>query len=206
MEFDFASQKVVRIGVLADTHIPDRVGDLHPDIIPIFQQRRVDLIIHTGDISVPHVLRKLGTVAPVFAVQGNRDWWRLPALPPTKIITIKEVKLLVTHGHGHFFSYVWDKFPHWILGYQFERFLKKFSRMKQEFDIVVFGHSHHPENRMLDGRLYFNPGSAYDPLRNRSGPSVGVIEIGEEKAIRARIIRMRGLRWKRKTWVETDRV
>jgi putative phosphoesterase len=196
----------IRIGVIADTHIPDRVGALHPDILPTFKEKGVDLIIHTGDISSPDVLRQLEQIAPVQAVMGNRDWWLFKNLPAQKVITIKDVRILITHGHGHIFSYIWDKFPYFILGYKLERFVKKFSQMKQEFDIVIFGHSHHPENRMLDGRLYFNPGSAYDPLRNQSGPSIGVMEIGEGKAIRAEIIRLRGVKWQGGKWVESANI
>jgi hypothetical protein len=191
-----------RIGVIADTHIPDRVGALHPDILPTFKERGVELIIHAGDISSPDVIRQLEQVALVQAVMGNRDWWRFKNLPAVKVITIKEVRILITHGHGHFFSYIWDKFPYWIWGYKFERFVKKFSKLNQDFDIVIFGHSHRPENRVLDGRLYFNPGSAYDRLRNQSGPSIGVIEIRDWKAIRSEIIRLRGMKWRGGKWVE----
>jgi len=187
------SAELYRIGVIADTHIPDRVGALHPDILPTFKERGVKLIIHAGDISFPDVLRQLEQIAPVQAVQGNRDWWRFKYLPAFKVITIKGVRILTTHGHGHFFSYIWDKFPYWILGYKFERYLKKFTKMKQDFDIVIFGHSHRPENHWVEGQLYFNPGSAYDPLRNQSGPSIGVIEIGEGNEITAEIIRLRGI-------------
>jgi putative phosphoesterase len=192
----------IRIGVIADTHIPDRVGALHPDILPTFKERGVELIIHAGDISSPDVIRQLEQVALVQAVMGNRDWWRFKNLPAVKVITIKEVRILITHGHGHFFSYIWDKFPYWIWGYKFERFVKKFSKLNQDFDIVIFGHSHRPENRVLDGRLYFNPGSAYDRLRNQSGPSIGVIEIRDWKAIRSEIIRLRGMKWRGGKWVE----
>ena len=191
-----------RIGVIADTHIPDRVGALHPDILPTFKERGVELIIHAGDISSPDVIRQLEQVALVQAVMGNRDWWRFKNLSAVKVITIKEVRILITHGHGHFFSYIWDKFPYWIWGYKFERFVKKFSKLNQDFDIVIFGHSHRPENRVLDGRLYFNPGSAYDRLRNQSGPSIGVIEIRDWKAIRSEIIRLRGMKWRGGKWVE----
>lgn len=194
------NKDVVRIGVLSDTHIPDRVGALHPDILPTFKKKGVELIIHAGDISSPDVIHQLEQVAPVQAVQGNRDWWRFKELPALKVITIKEVKILITHGHGHLFSYIWDKFPNWILGYQFERFVKKFTKYQTDFDIVIFGHSHHPENRMLDGRLYFNPGSAYDPLRNHSGPSIGLIEIGEG-SVSAQIIQLRGMKWQGRKWV-----
>ncbi|MBE0686647.1 MAG: metallophosphoesterase family protein [Anaerolineaceae bacterium] len=187
------SAELYRIGVIADTHIPDRVGALHPDILPTFKEQGVDLIIHAGDISSPDVIRQLEQIAPVQAVQGNRDWWRFKNLPAVKVITIKEVKILITHGHGHLLSYIWDKFPYWILGYKFERFVQKFSRINQKFDIAIFGHSHRPENRWVEGRLYFNPGSAYDPLRNQSGPSIGVMEIGEGKSVSAEIIRLRGI-------------
>jgi putative phosphoesterase len=190
-----------RIGVIADTHIPDRVGALHPDILPTFKDNGVDLIIHAGDISSPDVLRQLEQIAPVQAVMGNRDWWRFKDLPALKVITIKDVKILITHGHGHIFSYVWDKLPYWLWGYKFERFVKKFSKLNQEFDVVLFGHSHHHENCWVEGRLYFNPGSAYDPLRNHSGPSIGVMEIGAGKVIGAKIICLQGFKWHSGKWV-----
>lgn len=190
----------MRIGVISDTHIPDRVGALHPDILSTFKDKGVELIIHAGDISSPDVIRQLEQIAPVQAVQGNRDWWRFNDLPTLKVINIKEVKILVTHGHGHFFSYIWDKFPYWILGYQFERFVKKFALLNQDFDVVIFGHSHRSENRWVQSRLYFNPGSAYDPLENHSGPSIGLMEIGEEKEISAEIIRLREMKWQGGKW------
>lgn len=191
----------IRIGVIADTHIPDRVGALHPKILPTFKEQGVELIIHAGDISSPDVIRQLEQVAPVQAVMGNRDWWRFKELPAMKEITIKDVKILITHGHGHFFSYVWDKFPYWILGYKFERFFKKFSKLNQNFDIVIFGHSHRPENRWVEGRLYFNPGSSYDALKNHSGPSIGLLNIMESKKVEASIIHLRELHWKGRKWI-----
>jgi putative phosphoesterase len=197
------ADELYRIGVIADTHIPDRVGALHPDILPTFKEKGVDLIIHAGDISSPDVISQLEQIAPVQAVMGNRDWWRFKNLPAVKVITIKGVRILITHGHGHIFSYIWDKFPYWILGYQFDRFVKKFSKMNQEFDINIFGHSHRPENRWVEGRLYFNPGSAYDPLRNQNGPSIGLMEIGERKAIESKIIYLRKMKWQDGKWVES---
>jgi putative phosphoesterase len=195
-------KEIVCIGVLSDTHIPDRVGDLHPDIIPIFQEHKVDVIIHAGDITIPYVLEKLKEVAPVQAVMGNRDWWRLKKLPHSKNLTMKQVKILLTHGHGNLFSYIFDKFPHWILGYRFEHFAQKFTKLNLDFDIVIFGHSHYPEKRWVEGRLFFNPGSAYDPLRDHSGPSIGLIEIKGKGEIQTQIIKLKELRWKRGMWVE----
>jgi putative phosphoesterase len=194
--------RFIRIGVLSDTHIPDRVRDLHPEILPTFQKLKVDLIIHAGDISIPEVLQRLEEVAPVQAVRGNRDWWRIRYLPTIKEIIIKEVKVFITHGHGNLFSYIWDKFPYWILGYKFERFVKKFLKLEQDFDVIIFGHSHQPENRWVEGRLYFNPGSTYDPLQKQLGPSIGLIKIGERKAIQSEIIYLTPMRWDKNQWIK----
>jgi predicted phosphodiesterase len=63
------------LGVLADTHIPDRVPGLNPRVLKIFQQARVSEILHAGDVSIPQVLEELRQVAPVSVVQGNRDFF-----------------------------------------------------------------------------------------------------------------------------------
>lgn len=193
-------KELVRIGVLSDTHIPDRVGDLHPDIIPIFNEYAVDVIIHAGDVTIPAVLDKLNEVAPVVAIRGNRDWWRLRELPGLKFFKIKQVKIMLTHGHGNFLSYLFDKLPYWLLGYRFAHFSKKFSKLGQDFDVVIFGHSHYPENRWIGGQLFFNPGSAYDKLRDHSGPTIGLIEIKGNNEIESKIIRLKELHWKRGNW------
>jgi len=190
----------IRIGVLSDTHIPDRVGDFHPDVLPTIQKLNVDLIIHAGDISIPDVLQRLEQIAPVHAVRGNRDWWQIRNLPTFKEITLKEVKILITHGYGNLFSYLWDKIPNWLFGYRYEHFVKKFSKLGQNFDIIIFGHSHRPENRWKDGRLYFNPGSAYDPSQKQLGPSIGLIEIGEGKFIKSEIIYLTAMKWVKNHW------
>lgn len=202
---DDTPSRSIRIGVLSDTHVPDRVGELHPDILSSFKELNVDLIIHAGDICIPAVLQTLETIAPVVAVQGNRDWWQIKQLPSHKIINIKEVKILITHGHGHLLTYLWDKVPYWLLGYQFERFVKKFSKWEPDFDIVIFGHSHRAENRWIGSRLYFNPGSAYEPMQNHQGPTIGLLEINERKSIDAKIVFLRKLLWRGGKWVEKNR-
>ena len=39
------------LGVLADTHIPDRVPELDPQIIQVFRRAGVAAILHAGDVS-----------------------------------------------------------------------------------------------------------------------------------------------------------
>ena len=98
------------LGVIADTHIPDRTRHLNPAILPIFQDAGVDAILHAGDISSPDVLQILQEVAPVYAVKGNRDWLLLRHLPHSQVRAFDGVNLVLEHGHGVWQNYVVDKF------------------------------------------------------------------------------------------------
>ncbi len=67
-------QSVIRVGVVADTHVPDRAIDIHPALIPQLKAAGVQRILHAGDVCAPSVLEQLGEIGPVTAVRGNRDW------------------------------------------------------------------------------------------------------------------------------------
>lgn len=192
----------IRIGVISDTHVPDRVSALHPDIIPSFKELNVNMIVHAGDISSPVVIRQLEEAAPVHYVQGNRDWWRFKDLPAEKWLNINEVRIMISHGHGRLSTYLWEKIPIIFFGYRFERFYKKFSKAINEFDIVIFGHSHRAENKWVDGKLFFNPGSASDFGYLKQGPSIGLIEIFPGKHVKARIIKLKEKKWRRGSWID----
>jgi hypothetical protein len=45
----------------------------------------------------------------------------------------------------------------------------------------VFGHTHYPVNRKIDGVYFFNPGSAVDK-RFAKSRSIGILEIGTDIA------------------------
>ena len=59
------------IGLISDTHIPDRARELPEKVIEAFEN--VELIIHAGDLTSPKVIEELENIAPVMAVQGNMD-------------------------------------------------------------------------------------------------------------------------------------
>ncbi len=63
------------LGLISDTHIPDRAAELNPRVLQIFEEARVSQILHAGDIMNQTVLDELAQVAPVQAVCGNRDVW-----------------------------------------------------------------------------------------------------------------------------------
>lgn len=167
------------LGVIADTHIPDRSRRLHPGVLPAFQAAGVGAILHAGDISVPRVLAELGELAPVVAVRGNRDWFGFDELPLRRVVQANGARIGLTHGHGGWRPYVKDKVRYLLRGPQ--KFTVAAQRAGDFFpdgvDAVVFGHNHEPMNQWVDGRLVFNPGSACCPVLGDKPPSVGLLRV-----------------------------
>lgn len=65
------SSTSARIGLIADTHVPESGATLWPQVLDAFTG--VDAIIHAGDIYDVAVLDVLSGVAGVWAVRGNGD-------------------------------------------------------------------------------------------------------------------------------------
>jgi putative phosphoesterase len=189
------------IGVISDTHVPDRVRNLHPQVLSILKEARVDLILHAGDVCAPSVLEELGEIAPVIAVAGNRDWFFGGKFPLKEQINIGGIKLGIAHGHDGLLNYVWGKFRYIFEGYRLKTLVNLLNGALPKANVIVFGHSHRPENTWIDGKLYFNPGSA-GIGRFRLQPSMGILTIDREERIRGRIIYLQGARLKRGQWVE----
>ena len=61
----------MRIGLIADTHMPGALESLWPQVIEAFAS--VDYILHAGDLHVPQVIDDLASLAPTYAVRGNGD-------------------------------------------------------------------------------------------------------------------------------------
>ena len=113
------------VGVVSDTHIPDRTRNLHPQFIKALEEHKVNLILHAGDICVPRVLDELREVAPVLAVKGNRDIVFGKDLPISRSLEIEGTKILLTHGHMGMTSYWLDNFPHMLMGYRLDRYMNR---------------------------------------------------------------------------------
>jgi uncharacterized protein len=176
------------IGVLSDTHIPDRAGELRPEVLDIFRQAKVKIILHAGDISTPHTLAVLEKIAPVSAVQGNRDIYTLKNLPMTRIIHFHGVELALVHGYASWTHYFVDKWHYLRIGYEFERYGKSLSTMFPSAQIIVFGHTHRPENLWYNKHLFFNPGSASFGFRHGQPPSIGLLHFRVDGGFRGEII------------------
>lgn len=145
----------MRIAVLADTHV-DKLEHVPKKIIDALST--VDLIIHAGDFTNFRLLTELRQLKEMKAVHGNMDSRELKAVLPVKEIVETENKRIgITHGSG----------PPWGIE---ERVRKVFE--PDRIDIIVYGHSHRSQNKVINGILLFNPGKAAD--------SFGILTIGGE--------------------------
>ncbi len=157
------------VGVIADTHIP--YFKKLPDAIWQYFDG-VELIIHAGDLSILSVIDELETLAPVVAVQGNIEYEEVVAkLPIKREVMVGHCRIGIVH----------------ILGDTRGR-----ARLaRHEFPtvrVVVYGHSHVPDNQEHDGQLLFNPGSATD-RRRQPRCSIGLLHIDDTlQIVRGEII------------------
>lgn len=196
------SDLVLTVGVVADTHVPDRAAELHPLVLPLMRQHGVQHILHAGDICAPQVLQELEQVAQVTAVRGNRDWLFVDSLSTLESITLSGHKVALMHGHGSMKQYLWDKLQYVIFGYRFERYRRLMNRTVQGAKVIVFGHTHQPVNRWIDSTLYFNPGSACHGMPVAENPSVGILRFYQDGNVSGEVISMHGYRLVARKWQE----
>lgn len=182
---------MITLGVIADTHVPDRAPELESEILPIFEKARVKAILHAGDISAPTVLQQLGQIAPVFAVRGNRDWFMLRHLPDTRYLEFDGVPIVLTHGYGVWWAYLIDKLQFLREGYRKERYQTRLQKAFPQARVVVFGHTHYSLNLWTNDQLLFNPGSAHFPGDKKETPSLGLLHIEAGGRVKSELIHLR---------------
>jgi uncharacterized protein len=63
-----------------------------------------------------------------------------------------------------------------------KRLIKKLDLLNSDYDLVIFGHTHRPENEKQYGILFFNPGTT-SPIDNKFTvvSSYGYLKISREK-------------------------
>lgn len=165
---------MIRIGVLADTHLADnREGRLFLAAIAGSHFHEAEMILHAGDIVDPELLTAL-LPTPVYAIRGNMDP-ATAATPQKRVIHVGGLRIGLIHGWGA---------PEGMVA----RLLREFAG--DRLDCLVYGHTHEPCCRRQDGLLLFNPGSATD-RRRMPWESVGLLEI-EDGRIRGTIIPLIG--------------
>lgn len=113
--------------------ISDTHGLLRPEVLDIL--KNCDCILHAGDVNKPEILDTLRLMGNIYVVRGNNDKDWAEGLAQTLTFSIEGVKFFMVHN---------KKDVAWELG---------------DTDIVVFGHTHKYFEKIIDGRLWLNPGS-----------------------------------------------
>ncbi|ADP77275.1 phosphodiesterase, MJ0936 family [Methanothermus fervidus DSM 2088] len=158
------------IGVISDTHIPDRAKSLPKKVFKVFSD--VDMILHCGDLTEVRVKEELESLAPTYCVQGNMDRYYGLKLPKSKIFKLKGFKIGLNHG---------EVYP------RGDTQQLKYIALEMGVDILLSGHTHHPFIEEVDNIKLLNPGSPTVP--RFSVPTVMLLNISE-KDIEAEIIKV----------------
>ena len=144
------------IGVVSDTHNNQKNID---KIITIFNQEKVDFVIHTGDIASSKALEQFSKLnCKLIGVYGNNDReeiglnevakrYNFNFQEPPYSITIQERSIVIFHEPD-----------------QIDCYLKK----NKDIDIILHGHTHRYRNESKDGVLIFNPGESAGMLKGRN--------------------------------------
>lgn len=140
--------KAGTIGIISDTH-----GLLREEALQALQGS--DLILHAGDIGDPSIIQELGRIAPVVPVRGNCDKgdWAL-AYRETQDLLWEKIRIFLIHN----------------------RHEMRIDPKEAGYNLVVFGHSHHPAIEENKGVTYVNPGSA-GPRRFKLPTTVATVKL-----------------------------
>lgn len=148
-----------RIGLIADTHIPEARERLWPQVFDAFAG--VERILHGGDVHDLSLLDELERVAPVYCARGNGEDGSggRPVQPEdarVKYVWTMEIESLLV-GLTHYVP-VEDAPP----GMDFSKFVERYWP-QQRPDVIVSGDSHTELIAQKEGVLCVNPGSPTYP-------------------------------------------
>ncbi len=161
------------VGLISDTHIPSRAKAIPREVSEIFAG--VKLILHAGDMTQISVVDELQQMAPVVAVSGNMDRGEAKEkLPKMNSAEVYDWKIGVVHNPGIFLGKA-----------RIETIASQ-----NNFDVLVFGHTHRSSIRQTEKVLLINPGSPTNPLPSFiTKPTVALLKITRDK-IEPEIIRI----------------
>ena len=149
------------VGVISDTHCPEFLDRLPDQVATAFGG--VQLILHAGDVTAQTTLDELGRIAPVEAVRGDHDR-ALAELPEVREVTVEGRRIVMVHGQRS----RWIEEPNtllWTLSLGFfpanPDLPRSLRRRFPDADVIVYGHTHRADARVIDGVLVFNPGAVH---------------------------------------------
>lgn len=153
----------MRIGVISDTHLSHRAHKLPDALVEGLQG--VDQILHAGDWVSMEIVDLVERIAPCDGVAGNNDGVEIvERFGRKKLLELGGFRIGIVHGDG-------------VRGTTEERAREVFKQERPE--MIIFGHSHIPYLKQVQGIWMFNPGSPSDK-RRQPQYSYGIVELTEE--------------------------
>jgi putative phosphoesterase len=152
------------IGIMSDTH--DNLP-LVRKAIELFNQRKVEYVIHAGDYTSPFTLKLFKDLRCKYVgIFGNNDGDKVLLLDRAEgnirnqpyVFTLDDKKIVVMHEHQ-----VADALAD-----------------SGHFDLVVYGHTHKPDIRKKKNTLLVNPGEVSTYLYGKS--TVALVDLDKMEA------------------------
>ena len=152
----------MRIGVVGDTH--DRMSNVER-IVALFNEARVDRVVHTGDITRPAVLERFARLqVPMLGVYGNNDQadrvsleaeaarFGMDFASPPRTFRWAGRRILVVHDP--------EEAP---------------TELAPDLDLVLHGHTHRHRHERIGNTLIFNPGECAGFMTGQN--AVGLVDL-----------------------------
>lgn len=142
-----------KIVVMSDNHgrmaVMQKIKEVEP---------KADYYVHCGDSDAMEE-----ELSGWIAVRGNNDW--KIELPESLLLEVEDVRFFICHGHTY--------------GY-YNRELHMISELQDnQCQVMLFGHTHVPQCKKVDGYYLINPGSTTIP-RGGSKKGYCVITVDNE--------------------------
>ncbi|MBO5598717.1 MAG: RdgB/HAM1 family non-canonical purine NTP pyrophosphatase [Oribacterium sp.] len=147
--------------IVSDSH---RKDDNLKDVLK--RLGMIDYLIHLGDSEgTEHMIKQYaGDGVECYFVQGNNDFFT--ELPREQVITLGKHKCFLTHGH------------YYGVGMDLTQLTEE--AKARGCDIAMFGHTHRPYLKDINGVTCINPGSISYPRQSDRRPSYMVVDVSEE--------------------------
>ena len=141
------TREELKIGLISDTH--DNFKNIE-SAVKIFNDKGIGYVIHAGDITTPEAVEAFEGVK-LIGVLGNNDidkqgldnaFEKIGGKLKGELCEIEEDDLLIASYHG-------------------TNFKKRDALIQSgKYDVVVYGHTHKVENRVVGKTIVINPGTA----------------------------------------------
>ena len=155
------------VGVVSDTH--NNIRNIE-EIIRIFNEEDVDVVIHTGDISKPKTLRLFSRLnCSMLGVFGNNDRheegfeevckeFDFDLKDPPYSLMLGDKRIAIFHEPD---------------------LISEFLKINENVDLVLHGHTHRYRQEVIDDTIYFNPGESAGLIKGKN--ALGIIDLEELK-------------------------